>query len=140
MKILNKCGKSCTFVKIDWAAAYKQKSIALEDRRIQYFEWLGRYFVELCLVFGCSTSVGIYDRFAKVILFIALVGSLDQLKKEYLNNYNEPGFPAITFCKQEIPFVPLAEDDWELPSPVVLLFVDTRTAGNVSSYPESEEI
>ena len=75
VKILNKCGKCCTFVKIDWAAAYKQIRIALEDRRIQYFEWLGRYFVELCLVFGCSSSVGIYDRFAKVILFIALVRS-----------------------------------------------------------------
>ena len=86
-----------------------------------------------------ATAELITSKVARISYGIVPV-SLDQLKREYLNNYNEPGFPAITFCKKEIPFVPLAEDDWELPSPVVPLFVDNRTAGNESSYPESEEI
>ena len=33
---------------------------------------LGDIFLELCFIFGCSSSVGTYDRFAKVVLFIAL--------------------------------------------------------------------
>ena len=72
VRVLNKCGRNCKFVKLDWSAAYKQVKVAEEDRILQYFEWLGRYFLELCLIFGCSSSVGIYDRFAKVVLFIAL--------------------------------------------------------------------
>jgi hypothetical protein len=72
VRVLNKCGKNCKFVKLDWSAAYKQVKVSEEDRSLQYFEWLGRYFLELCLIFGCSSSVGIYDRFAKVVLFIAL--------------------------------------------------------------------
>lgn len=33
---------------------------------------MDRYFVELCLVFGCVSSVGLYDRGARVIIWIAL--------------------------------------------------------------------
>ena len=72
VRIMNKCGRKCKFVKLDWAAAYKQIKVNESDRSLQYFEWLGRFFLELCLIFGSSSSVGIYDRFAKVILFIAL--------------------------------------------------------------------
>ena len=72
VRVLNKCGKNCKFVKLDWSAAYKQVKVSEEDRSLQYFEWLGRYFLELSLIFGCSSSVGIYDRFSKFVLFIAL--------------------------------------------------------------------
>ena len=33
------------------------------------------YFLELCLIFGGVSSVGIYDRFAKMVLFIVLARS-----------------------------------------------------------------
>ena len=39
---------------------------------MQGFAWLGKIFFELALVFGCVASVGIYDRAAKVVLFLAL--------------------------------------------------------------------
>ena len=57
---------------LSWSAAYKQVRVLEEDRILQYFEWLGRYFLELCLLFGWSSSVRNYDRFAKVVFFIAL--------------------------------------------------------------------
>ena len=41
------------------------------DVRQQFFKWMGKYFAELCLVFGCSSSVGLFDRLAKVFLYIA---------------------------------------------------------------------
>ena len=39
---------------------------------LQWFSWLGKYFAELCLIFGTASSVGIYDRLAKVILDLVL--------------------------------------------------------------------
>ena len=39
---------------------------------MQGFSWLGRIFFELGLVFGASSSPGIYDRVAKVVFHIVL--------------------------------------------------------------------
>ena len=39
--------------------------------RQQFFEWCGKDFSELCLVFGGSSSVGLYDRLAKVFKYSA---------------------------------------------------------------------
>jgi hypothetical protein len=58
-------------MKMDWADAYKHIPVRSEDVKLQYFTWLGRGFAELCLVFGTSSSVGIYDRAAKLVLELA---------------------------------------------------------------------
>jgi hypothetical protein len=47
--------------------------VASEDTDLQWFEWGGRYFKELCLIFGASSSAGIFDATAKVILGIVCV-------------------------------------------------------------------
>ena len=39
----------------------------------QAFRWLGKVFYELCLIFGAVSSAGIFDRLAKLVLFIARV-------------------------------------------------------------------
>ena len=67
---MNKAGRNCLFCKIDWADAYKHVSVAQEDLCLQWFSWLGKAFKELCLIFGGVSSAGIYDRVAKVVLFI----------------------------------------------------------------------
>ena len=72
IKVLNKAGHGCKMVKLDWADAYKHISVCSEDINLQFFSWLGLFFAELCLIFGCSSSVGIYDRAAKVVLAIVL--------------------------------------------------------------------
>ena len=41
--------------------------------REQFFKWGGMWFAELCLVFGGASSVGLYDRLAKVFLYTATV-------------------------------------------------------------------
>ena len=59
-------------LKIDWADAYKHVPVREADLNLQWFSWLGKYFAELCLIFGTASSVGIYNRLAKVILDLVL--------------------------------------------------------------------
>jgi hypothetical protein len=55
-------------VQNDWSDAYEHKATRAEDQDLQCFSWLGKFFVELCLVFGAASSPGIYDLVAKVVL------------------------------------------------------------------------
>ena len=72
IRIIWRCGKHCRFTKCDWASAYKQIRVHPDDIWMQGFAWLGRIFFELALVFGAASSPGIYDRLAKVVLFIVM--------------------------------------------------------------------
>jgi hypothetical protein len=72
LAVLEKAGRGCYMMKIDWANAYKHVRVRDLDVDLQWFSWLGRYFVELCLIFGAVSSVGIYDRTAKVVLEVVL--------------------------------------------------------------------
>ena len=42
-----------------------------DDVYLQGFAWLGKIFFEVCLVFGAVSSPGIYDRIAKIVVWIA---------------------------------------------------------------------
>jgi hypothetical protein len=70
--ILNKAGRDCCILKLEWADAYKHVPVREEDVKLQHFMWLGKVFAELYLVFGTASSVGIYDRCAKLVLDIVL--------------------------------------------------------------------
>lgn len=70
LRALKKAGRGCNICKIDWADAYKHISVSLEDTNLQWFEWLDMCFKELCLIFGGKSSAGIFDRLAKIVLFI----------------------------------------------------------------------
>ena len=50
--------------------AYKHVAVRQDDVNLQWFRWCGRNFAELCCVFGCVSSAGIFDRLAKLVLFI----------------------------------------------------------------------
>ena len=65
-------GRGVLMVKIDWSDAYKHIPVCRADLDLQWFSWLGKYFAELCLIFGGASSAGIYDRDAKVILEIVI--------------------------------------------------------------------
>lgn len=67
LAVLNKAGRGCWITKCDWADAYKHIAVREEDTDLQWFEWNGKYFKELCLVFGGASSAGIYDRPGKVL-------------------------------------------------------------------------
>ena len=75
IRVLRKAGAGCKMVKIDWAAAYKQIAVHQDDVNLQWFRWLGKVFCELSLVFGAVSSVGIFDRAAKVVLYIVMFRS-----------------------------------------------------------------
>ena len=75
LRSMNRAGRSCKFCKIDWADAYKHIAVRLEDTELQWFQWLNMAFKELCLVFGGKSSVGIFDRTAKIVVFIVIVRS-----------------------------------------------------------------
>ena len=68
LRVLNKAGRGCWLTKTDWADAYKHVTVVLEDTDLQWFEWGGKFFKELCLIFGCSSSAGIFDALAKLVL------------------------------------------------------------------------
>jgi len=57
-------------VKIDFADAYKNIAVREEDTDLQWFSWGGKYFKELCLIFGSASSAGIFDDAAKAVLDI----------------------------------------------------------------------
>ena len=68
LRVLRKAGRGCWISKTDWASAYKQIPVRKEDTNLQWFEWAGRFFKELCLIFGSASSAGIFDDAAKVVL------------------------------------------------------------------------
>jgi hypothetical protein len=72
LEVLEKAGRRFLMLKMDWSDAYKHIRVREEDLNLQWFSWLGVYFAELCLIFGATSSVGIYDRAAKVVLDIVL--------------------------------------------------------------------
>ncbi len=75
LTVLNKAGRCGVMTKIDWAAAYKHVAVRQQDMNLQWFQWLGKFFVEKCLVFGGASSAGIYDRLAKTVLDIVIRAS-----------------------------------------------------------------
>ena len=70
LRVLHLAGKSCWICKVDWSDAYKHVTVRAQDLDLQWFQWLGKYFCELCLIFGSKSSVGLYDRLAKLVIFI----------------------------------------------------------------------
>ena len=72
LRALWAAGRKCWISKTDWSDAYKHCAVREEDLPLQWFSWLGMNFMELCLIFGCVSSAGIFDRLAKVVLFIVM--------------------------------------------------------------------
>jgi hypothetical protein len=68
LAVLNEAGRGCLMTKTDWAAAYKHITVREEDTDLQWFSWCGKFFKELCLIFGGVSSAGIFDDAAKVVL------------------------------------------------------------------------
>ncbi len=72
LAVLEKAGRGCYIMKLDWSNAYKHVPVRVSDLVLQWFTWLGKAFQELCLIFGTSSSVGLYDQVAKLVLDIVL--------------------------------------------------------------------
>ena len=89
--------------------------------------------------FFVRASAQLIDEKTARVTYAIVPVSLDELKREYLEHFNKAGFPNIMFQRKDIPFVPLAEDDWELPSSVIPLLLDERS-GDTEELPEAVEV
>ena len=85
---LIRAGRGALMVKIDWSDAYKHIPVCAGDLNLQWFQWLGMYFCELDLIFGGVSSVGIFDRAAKVVNSVVqkLAGMPDDLVCQHLDD------------------------------------------------------
>ena len=72
LEVLQLTGRNSQFCKTDWSEAYKHLAVCRPDTQLQWFEWLGKAFKELALVFGGASSAGLYDRLAKIVLHIVI--------------------------------------------------------------------
>ena len=68
LAVLDTAGRGCLMTKTDWAAAYKHVWVREQDTDLQWFSWGGRFFKELCLIFGGVSSAGLFDDPAKILL------------------------------------------------------------------------
>lgn len=75
LRALHKNGRFAKICKVDMSDAYKHIAVSLKDTDLQWFKWLGKFFKELCLVFGARSSAGIFDRVAKLVLAIVVARS-----------------------------------------------------------------
>ena len=82
LRSLHKAGRRANFCKVDWSDAYKHIAVHHSDVNLQWFEWGGMCFKELCLIFGAVSSAGIFDRTNKVVIFI--VASLSGLDPDLI--------------------------------------------------------
>ena len=58
-------------MKMDWSIAYKHVSVHKSDHNLQLVSFGGRFFVELCLTFGCGTSPTHFNLIAKLLINLA---------------------------------------------------------------------
>ncbi len=72
LEVLHQVGKGAWMAKVDWSDAYKHLHVRPEDLSLQWFSWLGKFFKELCLIFGSASSPGLYDRLAKTVLDLVI--------------------------------------------------------------------
>jgi hypothetical protein len=75
LTVLNTAGHGCWISKCDFADAYKHVAVCEADTDLQWFQWAGRWFKELCLIFGSASSAGIFDDLAKVLLDLVCRGA-----------------------------------------------------------------
>ena len=72
LRALNYAGRGAWLTKNDWRSAYKHLFVKRGQRKYQYIEFGGRYFVEVCLAFGHINSPGLYDRCAALPVLFAV--------------------------------------------------------------------
>ena len=85
---LMKAGCPGEMCKLDWNQAYKHLAVREEDHKLQVFEFGGRYFGEVMVTFGCSSSAGLFDDLAKLVKEMAtrLSGISEDLVNQVLDD------------------------------------------------------
>ena len=69
--------------KLDYNQAYKHIAVRKEDHHLQVFTFGGKFFGEVRLTFGCTSSAGLFDDLAKLVKEMAQ--RVSGTKKELVN-------------------------------------------------------
>ena len=88
LRAINATGHGALLAKIDWNNVYKHFQVNSSNQRFNYFKWLDRLFIELCLVFGNINSAGIYDHGARCVknCVINETGFLSHMAVQHLHD------------------------------------------------------
>ena len=65
---ITRAGRNSTMSKADMVNAYKTIKVCMKQRRLQGFQFCGKLFLDLCLIFGDQAACMWYDRFHFCIL------------------------------------------------------------------------
>ena len=60
-------GRSCSLIKLDVEAAYKQVPVRRKDWPLLGFKWRGMYYYERCLPFGLKSSCRLWELYATAL-------------------------------------------------------------------------
>lgn len=74
-KVLHRIGAPAVGAKSDWQSAYKHLAVRPEDLELQVIQFGGRFFVELMLVFGTTSSPFIFSDSASLVARLAALQS-----------------------------------------------------------------
>ena len=88
LRAINHCGRGCFMTKNDWVSAYKHLRVLKRQRKFQWFRFLNRFFIEVCLTFGHVNSPGLYERTAAlpVKFTVRTIDFLDFLAIQHLDD------------------------------------------------------
>ena len=75
-------GPGCYMSKLNQKNTYKNIGVTPTQYRLEGFRWLGRYFIEVCLVFGSASAPSQYDTVSGA--FTSVVRALSQTKRSNL--------------------------------------------------------
>ena len=92
VELLHSQGRGALIFKADLEAAYKHVPVRQEDWGLQVLAWGDRYFIDLKLMFGTVSSAGLFDRFNRLMVKIAV--NLSKIRRRLVKQYLDDVFGA----------------------------------------------
>ena len=74
--MIAECGTACLISCLDVKAAYKSIPVSQRQRRLQVFQFMGKWFLDLRLVFGDRMACCFFDRFHSCILYFLVLSKI----------------------------------------------------------------
>ena len=102
IRMARRLGKGTLFAKLDVKSAFRCIAVHPTDRHLLGIEWMGQFFIDLCLPFGLKSSPAIWERFAALAEWIATnrYGIRDIV--HYVDDYLVAGHASTNECKSAI--------------------------------------
>ncbi|XP_066928822.1 uncharacterized protein [Clytia hemisphaerica] len=127
VSMVRSLGKGCWMAKIDIRHAFRLCPVHPDDWWLLGYEWLGRFYVDVCLLFGNRSSPCIFNAFADALQWILVHKFSISALTHYLDDFF---LCSLLFSKARywmdliqavfgLVRVPIAEDKLEGPTQVI---------------------